>query len=149
MSNKNLSEDYESLIEELNSMKTQMTAINAELRNLQKKSNKLFKKYKKEETKWKNRGNKKPSGIAVPQKISSDLSKFMGVEEGKKVARTEVTKYIIQYIKDNKLQDPNDSRLIKPDTSLKSLLDTEKEKGDVQINYFNIQRFMNKHFIKN
>ena len=149
MSNKSISEQYKSLLEDIKIMKNQLTAINAELRSLEKQSSKLFKKYKKDEIKWKNRGNKKPSGIAVPQNISPSLSKFMGIEEGKKVARTEVTKYIIQYIKDNKLQDPNNSKLINPDKSLKSLLDTEKEKGEVQINYFNIQRFMNKHFIKN
>lgn len=149
MSSEKLTEDYKSLISELNMMKSQMTSLCAQVRALEKETNKRFKRYKKESDKLKKRGNKKPSGIAVPQNISPKLSKFMGLEEGEKIARTEVTKYIIQYIKENNLQDPNNNKLIKPNDKLKSLLDTEKEEKEVEINYFNIQRFMNKHFIKN
>ena len=149
MSSVKLSEDYKSLIDQLNMMKNQMTQLRSQIKALEKETNKKFKRYKKESDKLNKRGNKKPSGIAVPQNISPKLSEFMGLEEGQKIARTEVTKYIIQYIKDNKLQDPNNNKLIKPNATLKSLLDTEKEEKNVEINYFNIQRFMNKHFIKN
>lgn len=149
MSSVQLSEDYKSLIDQLNMMKNQMTQLRSQIKALEKETNKKFKRYKKESDKLNKRGNKKPSGIAVPQNISPKLSEFMGLEEGQKIARTEVTKYIIQYIKDNKLQDPNNNKLIKPNATLKSLLDTEKEEKNVEINYFNIQRFMNKHFIKN
>ncbi len=148
MSSNNLSEDYKSLIGELTNLKREITSVCAQVRSLEKEANKRFKRYKKQEQKLNKRGNKKPSGIAVPQKISSELSYFMGIEEGKEVARTEVTKYIIQYIKDNNLQDPTNNKLIKPDSNLSSLLDTNKEGEDVEVNYFNIQRFMNKHFIK-
>tara|TARA_B100001093_G_scaffold519917_1_gene611366 strand:- start:4769 stop:5218 length:450 start_codon:yes stop_codon:yes gene_type:complete len=148
MSSNNLSEDYKSLISELTNLKREITSVCAQVRSLEKEANKRFKRYKKQEEKLNKRGNKKPSGIAVPQKISSELSDFMGMEEGKEVARTEVTKYIIQYIKDNNLQDPTNNKLIKPDNNLSSLLDTNKEGKDVEVNYFNIQRFMNKHFIK-
>ena len=148
MSSNNLSEDYKLLISELTNLKREITSVCAQVRSLEKETNKRFKRYKKQEEKLNKRGNKKPSGIAVPQKISSELSDFMGMEEGKEVARTEVTKYIIQYIKDNNLQDPTNNKLIKPDNNLSSLLDTNKEGKDVEVNYFNIQRFMNKHFIK-
>ena len=148
MSSNNLSEDYKSLIGELTNLKREITSVCAQVRSLEKEANKRFKRYKKQEEKLNKRGNKKPSGIAVPQKISSELSDFMGIKEGKEVARTEVTKYIIRYIKDNNLQDPTNNKLIKPDSNLSSLLDTNKEGEDVEVNYFNIQRFMNKHFIK-
>ena len=70
----------------------------------------------------------------------------MAIPEGSEMARTEVTQYIIQYIKDNKLQNPNDAKLIKPNKELKSLLNINE--GDGDLSYFNIQRFMNKHFVK-
>ena len=90
------------------------------------------------------KGNRKASGFAVPTKISQDLCDFMSVPEGTKLARTEVTKYIIQYIKDNNLPDKTNAKIIKPDTKLKSLLNT---KDNDEVTYFNLQKYMNKHFI--
>jgi chromatin remodeling complex protein RSC6 len=64
----------------------------------------------------------------------------MGKETGSEVARTEVTQFVIQYIKENNLAQ---SREITPDTKLAALLGVG-DKDDVT--YFNIQRYMNRHF---
>ena len=77
--------------------------------------------------------------------ISKDLCKFMGKEEGAEVARTEVTQYIIKYIKDGDLQWKENRKIIKPDQKLKKLLGVNKNE---EVNYFNLQKYMNKHFIK-
>ena len=69
----------------------------------------------------------------------------MGKEEGTEVARTEVTKYIVGYIKEKNLQAKDNSKVIKPDEKLKNLLGVE---SDDEVTYFNIQKYMNKHFIK-
>ena len=74
-----------------------------------------------------------------------DLCKFMGVKEGTQLARTEVTKYIIQYIKDNKLPDETNKKIIKPNNKLKSLLKLNKND---EVTYFNLQKYMNQHFVK-
>ena len=97
---------------------------------------------KKEASKSKKRGNRAPSGVAAPSKISNDLCCFMGKEEGAEVARTEVTKFVIAYVKNNKLAESNK---INPDSKLAELLDVRKD--DI-VTYFNIQKYMNKHFIK-
>ena len=68
----------------------------------------------------------------------------MGKERGSEVARTEVTQYIIQYIKDNHLVNKDNKKLLEPDEKLKKLLDV---KENDEVTYFNIQRLMNKHFI--
>ena len=107
---------------------------------------KQMKQLEREAKKNRNKGNRKASGFAVPTKISSDLCKFMGQPEGTELARTEVTKYIIQYIKDNKLPDKHNKKIIKPDKQLKNLLQTS---DDEVVSYFNIQKYMNKHFVKN
>ena len=65
--------------------------------------------------------------------------------KGSSAARTEVTQYIIKYIKDNDLQWNENRKIIKPNTPLKNLLNVKKNE---EVTYFNIQRFMNKHFIK-
>ena len=69
----------------------------------------------------------------------------MGKEVGTSIARTEVTKFICSYIKQHSLTDDTNNKVIKPDNKLKSLLGTSE---DTIVTYFNIQRFMNKHFIK-
>ena len=69
----------------------------------------------------------------------------MDVKEGTLMARTDVTKYIINYIKTNKLQGVDNKKIIQPDKALKSLLKPNKED---EVNYFTLQKYMNKHFLK-
>tara|TARA_B100001027_G_C16104930_1_gene257804 strand:- start:251 stop:616 length:366 start_codon:yes stop_codon:yes gene_type:complete len=118
--------------------------LSNQIKSLERNVKKNIKRLEKESKKNKNKGNRKASGFAVPTKISKDLCKFMGVKEGTQLARTEVTKYIIQYIKDNNLPDKTNKKIIKPNSKLKSLLKIDK--GD-QVTYFNLQKYMNKHFI--
>ena len=130
------------LLNSLSAFKSQITMISSQVKSLEKKVKKKMKILEKQANKNKKKGNRKASGFAIPTKISKDLCNFMDKPEGTKMARTEVTKYIIQYIKDNKL--PN-GKIIKPDKKLKGLLNVE---GAEEVTYFNIQKYMNKHFIK-
>ena len=97
-----------------------------------------------EANKNKNKGNRKPTGFASQGPISKELCEFMNVKKGTEFARTEVTKYIIQYIKDKNLQDVKNKKIINPDKALHSLLQPENE----EVTYFNLQKHMNKHFVK-
>jgi chromatin remodeling complex protein RSC6 len=69
--------------------------------------------------------------------------------EGTEIARTEVTKSLSQYIKTNNLQEKGEKskNRINPDTKLKNLLGLSSEETD-NLTFFNIQKYMNKHFIK-
>ena len=78
-------------------------------------------------------------------KLTDELCKFMGKDTGSEIARTEVTQYLIQYIKDNKLQQEGNAKFIKPDKILKSLLGVKDKQ---EVTYFNLQGLMNKHFVK-
>ena len=69
----------------------------------------------------------------------------MDKPNGSEVARTEVTQFIISYIKTNNLQWQENRKVIKPDKALHTLLGN----GEDEVTYFNLQRYMNKHFIKN
>jgi chromatin remodeling complex protein RSC6 len=126
----------------LSTFKTQVTALQQQLRALEKATHRQVKELKKESSKSKNRGNRAPSGFAKPSKISDELCTFMGKEEGAEVARTEVTKFVIAYIKHNSLAESKD---IKPDEKLAVLLGLGE---DDKVTYFNIQKYMNKHFTK-
>ena len=114
---------------------------------VQNKVTLLEKKFKRDikcVSKNKVKNNRKPSGFAKPSKVTNKLTDFMNKESGSMVARTEVTKYLIKYIKENSLQKINDKRVIKPDDKLLDLLDS----GEEEVTYFNLQKYMNKHFIK-
>lgn len=126
----------------LSTFKIQVTALQQQLRSLEKATRRQVKQLKKEAFKTKNRGNRAPSGFAKPSKISKELCSFMGKEEGAEVARTEVTKFVIAYIKENSLAESKD---IKPDEKLADLLGLNEEDN---VTYFNIQKYMNKHFTK-
>ena len=67
------------------------------------------------------------------------------IPEGSELARTEVTRLLNKYIKDNNLQDPVDRRTIRPDLKLQALLNI---KGDTQLKYFNMQSYIKHHFVK-
>ena len=138
-------EQFVVLLNSLSSFKSQIGMLSSQVKALEKSVKKQMKQLQREAAKNKSKGNRKASGFAVPTKISSDLCKFMGKPEGSEMARTEVTKYIIQYIKNNKLADKTNKKVINPDNALKSLLDLKPKD---EVTYFNLQRYMNKHFIK-
>ena len=55
---------------------------------------------KKEVVKNKNKGNRQPSGFAKPVKVTKELCEFMNQTEGTEIARTEVTRALVFYIKE-------------------------------------------------
>ena len=93
----------------------------------------------------KNKGSRAPSGFVKPAAISSELAKFLGVEQGTKMARTDVTKMITSYVKQNGLQASDNGRRIVPDSKLKALLNVSDKE---EVTYFNLQKFMKHHFVK-
>ena len=140
-----IKEQFTGVLTVLSSFRAQITMLQNQVRGLEKSVNKKMRVLQREAKKNRNKGNRKPSGFAVPTKISDDLCEFMGKPKGTKVARTEVTQYIIEYIRQHDLQMAENRKYIKPDGALKSLLAVESNE---QVTYFNLQRFMNRHFVK-
>ena len=137
---------FEQLITQLTQMKTQISGIQQNIKQLEKSVKKQMKGLKKEVTKTKNKGNRQPSGFAKPSKVTKELCEFMNKAEGSEIARTEVTCALVAYIKQNKLENTENSKIIEPDDKLKLLLGLEDNQ---ELTYFNIQKYMNKHFVKN
>ena len=141
-----MGDQFSSLLNTLSQFKTQITAMATQIKSIEKNVKKEIKQNKKEINKRQTKGSRKPSGFAAASPISDGLCDFMGKNTGTSIARTEVTKFICSYIKDKSLTDKENNKIIKPYEKLQTLLDTEL---DTVITYFNIQRFMNKHFLKN
>jgi chromatin remodeling complex protein RSC6 len=88
-------------------------------------------------------GSSSPSGFSKPGKISDELRTFLKLGKDELIARTEVTKRINAYCKENKLQGEKDKRVLKPDKTLTKLL--RLKKGD-ELTFFNLQKYMKVHF---
>jgi chromatin remodeling complex protein RSC6 len=140
-----IKDEFSGVLTTLSAFRQQITMLQNQVRGLEKHVNKKMKTLQREAKKNKNKGNRKPSGFAVPTKITDQLCEFMNKEKGTMVARTEVTQYIIEYIRENQLQKDGNRKFITPDIKLATLLDV---KDDDEVTYFNIQRYMNKHFVK-
>ncbi len=140
-----VSKMFNDVLSSLTGFRSQITGIQMGIKTLEKIVKKEMRILRKETTKNKQKGSRKPSGFAKPTKISNELCEFMGKEVGTELARTEVTQYVIQYITDKNLQNPNNRKAIIPDDPLKELLGVTE---DDEVTYFNIQKYMNRHFGK-
>lgn len=137
---------FEGILSSLSAVKGQINNLQQQVKQVEKVMRRQMKGLQKEAQKNKSRGVRKPSGFATPSKVTKELCEFMNKQEGTEIARTEVTKALVAYIKSNKLENATNSQIITPDSKLKYLLGVCD--GD-ELTYFNIQKYMNKHFVKN
>ena len=141
-----MSNDFSSVLSEINSFRTALTALATHVRDLQKRSERELKSAQKSAKKRRTKNtNRKPSGFVKPTLITDELAIFLGKESGTLMARTEVTREINTYIREHKLQNPKNGRHILPDKKLGKLLRVGK--GD-ELTYFNLQKYMSPHFVK-
>lgn len=84
-----------------------------------------------------------PSGFAKPGPVSDELRSFLKLDKDELISRTNVTKRINQYCKDNGLQNEKDKRILNADKTLMKLL--RLKKGE-ELTFFNLQKYMKIHF---
>lgn len=87
------------------------------------------------------------SGFMKPVQISPEMAKFTGWEPDVPRSRVDVTKYLCKYIRDNDLQNPEDRRIIRPDSQLKTLLNIQDGSKD-PLMYYSLQKYIQHHFKK-
>jgi hypothetical protein len=85
--------------------------------------------------------NSQFSGVAAPTLISDELAIFLDKPLGTVILRETVSRAINTYIRVNGLED---GRKINPDENLRNLLRINE--GD-ELTYFNIAKYMKKHYI--
>ncbi len=131
------------LREQINIQKQTIHNMTKQLKIVEKqlyKNIKLSDKVKQKQIKNKTR----KTGLTKPMNISQELADFIKADVNAKIARTDVTKRISSYIKDNNLQNPDDKRVIIPNECLKNLF---KDYDDTsQLTYFNLQKFISHHY---
>ena len=145
-----ISSQFASINDSLTLFKMQLSTLQQQLKTVEKNVKKELKSIKKNKNNDILKPKRNPSGFAKPTKVTKELCEFMNKPEGSEIARTEVTKVLVSYIKTNNLleQGEDAKNKIIPDEKLKNLLGVSDEEL-IDLNYFNIQKFMNKHFYSN
>ena len=137
---------FSDFLAKLQGVSSQFSSLRTEFRALERETSRQLKAAQKASAKRKRKsGNRAPSGFVKPTLISNELAAFLGKPQGTEMARTEVTREINGYIREHKLQDKDNGRIILPDTKLKGLL---KIKKGEELTYFNLQKYMSPHFAK-
>jgi chromatin remodeling complex protein RSC6 len=147
-----LNESFDLIISQLDSLLNTTKGLKGECKRLQKRSKKELADAQKrsrgkrsKQVGGEDKPKRAPSGFAKPSEISKTLCDFLGKPIGTEMARTEVTKYITQYIKAHNLQNPENKRHIIPDAKLGDLLNVTNNEV---VTYFNLQKYMKHHFPK-
>lgn len=142
-----LDEDLKALLSNLNTLRETASSMVAQVKKLEKRVHREIKDARKRKRRAKvdengNEVKRAPSIFERPTAISDELCRFLGKTTGSQMSRSEVTKAVNNYIKEKNLKNKHD---IKPDASLKKLLNAPE--GE-QLTYFNLQRYLNRHYIK-
>ena len=140
----------------VNKLQQELTSLTSHLKSETKLLEKLVSREMKtldkmNARKKKNQKGRAKSGFVKPTKITNELADFLGLPHGTEIARTDVTKQITQYVRDNKLQDKANGRRINADAKLKKLLNYDEKKVTDEkqlLSYFNLQRYLTVHFAK-
>ena len=140
-----INDNFVEFMTKFQSLMTQFNQLKTELKPLEKKTVRELKVLQKSSNKKRKKAVRAPSGFVKPAPISDELAKFLGMPTGSEMARTEVTREINKYIRENSLQDKTNGRKIIPDEKLSVLL---KVTDDIDLTYFNLQKYMGPHFPK-
>ena len=141
-------DDVKAMLVQAAAVRETTGALVAELKRLEKRVAKLQKEADKRRRKSKKpvEGEevkpRKPSIFELPTPLSNDLCSFLALSNGSKESRSNVTKAITTYVK---LHNLKNKHTITPDAKLKSLLGVKE--GEV-LTYFNLQRYLNPHYLK-
>jgi hypothetical protein len=142
-----LDEDMKNVLASLTTLRETVSAMITDVKRLQKRVPRELKDARKRKRRVRAEGEegakRGPSIFEIPTKVTDELCKFLGHPAGTLISRSNVTKQINNYVKEKGLKNKHD---IKPDAALRKLLAVPEAD---QLTYFNLQRYLNKHYIKN
>jgi chromatin remodeling complex protein RSC6 len=140
----NYAAEFTHLVDQLKTLQNTLKELTVYTSKLEKRVAKDQKAVQKRVNGKRRRTNSSsPSGFTKPGPVSDELKTFLKLADGELIARTEVTKRINAYCKENGLQGKEDKRVLKPDKELKNLLRLGKND---ELTFFNLQKYMKIHF---
>ena len=141
-----LETEAKALTSRLLAVRETVSELISEAKRMEKKAAKLQKVADKRRRRKVVEGEEgKPARISIfqiPTNITPALCAFMGRPAGSQESRSNVTKFITNYVKEHNLKNKHD---INGDAALLKLLNLKKED---KLTYFNLQKYLNVHYIK-
>ena len=142
-----LDEDLKAVTLNLNTLKETVSAMLAQVKKLDKRVHREIKDARKRKRRAVpvEGAEAKPRVLSIferPTKVTEELLTFLGKPKDTLLSRSEVTKAVNNYVKEKNLKNKHD---IKPDAALKKLLAIE---DGTALTYFNLQKYLNHHYIK-
>lgn len=150
-SENNVIKEYSDLSVEIDNILKSLVEKVRVLKNIKKDLDKSHTKELKNVKKKKkgggdNKTNKEPSGFNKPAIVPVEFCEQpWGCEKGELIPRTQLTKMVYDYIKDNNLQDPKDKRIIHPDKNVKLLFHLDE---GIDLEFKTFQTYMAKLYKK-
>jgi hypothetical protein len=141
-------EEIKTMVAGVTTMRETLGGLLTQLKKLEKRVGREIKDARKRKRRVRvedANGEVKPVKLSIfeiPTKLTEELCGFLGKPKGSEMSRSNVTKAVTTYIKEKGLKNKHD---IKPDAPLKKLLGVADTEG---LTYFNLQRYLNKHYIK-
>lgn len=123
----------------LESIQATLQALEKTVKALQRETHKIRQKLD-DPTGEKAKARSENNSFKKPQEISDQLRAFLKLADGELVSRSDVTKRVFAYAKENSL---NNGKVINLDQTLKDLL-KPMEGQDVTVT--NLQKFINHHY---
>jgi hypothetical protein len=142
-----LEAEVKSMTARLLAVRETVSELISEAKRLEKKTAKVQKLADKRRRRKVVEGEEgKPARVSIfqiPTGLTPELCAFMGRPAGSLESRSNVTKFITKYVSENNLKNKHD---INGDAKLLKLLRLTKED---KLTYFNLQKYLNVHYIKN
>jgi len=143
-----LEEDLKSMTTRLNTLRETVVSLLGEVKRLDKRVHREIKDARKRRRRAKpeeGAEGAKPRVLSIferPVVITEELCTFLKQPKGTLMSRSQVTKGVNNYVKENNLKNKHS---IQPDASLKALLLVPETEA---LTYFNLQRYLNRHYVK-
>jgi len=142
-----LDEDLKAVTANLTTLRETAAAMLAQVKKLEKRVHREIKDARKRKRRappaeGADAKPRQPSIFERPTKVTDELCLFLGKPKDTLMSRSEVTKAVNNYVKEKGLKNKHD---IKPDAPLKKLLAIGEGEP---LTYFNLQRYLNRHYVK-
>ena len=142
-----LDDDLKAVSSNLNSLRETASTLLSQIKKLEKRVHREMKDARKRRRRVKVDENgvevkRAPSIFERPTQVTAELLSFLGRPASTLMSRSEVTKAVNEYVKSHELKNKHD---IKPDAPLRKLLAIGEGEP---LTYFNLQRYLNRHYIK-
>lgn len=128
----------------MDSLMSEFSALHSEIKSLTKLVRKV-RAHQEDPTGEKAAARSKSNGFNREVEIDADLRKFLNLADGELISRSQVTKSINAYVKENNLKHPDNGRVIVMDDKLRALLAPPE---DVQVTFLNLQKYLSPHYVK-